>query len=84
MITEKKINELIINITNCIHKNYPELVEYLDEMPITLPDQKHPQLNVKSLTSYYNSLVNVVAEYEENQKENVICERFEKLPTDEC
>lgn len=83
MVTEKKINELIINITNCIHKNYPELVEYLDEMPITLPDQKHPELNVKSLTSYYNSLVNVVAEYEENQKENVICERFEKLPTDE-
>ena len=83
METEKKINELIINITNCIHKNYPELVEFIDEMPITLPDQKHPELNVRSLTSYYNSLVNVVEEYEENHKENVMCERFEKLPTKE-
>ena len=81
MDTEKKLNELIINITNCIHKNYPELVEYIDEMPITLPDQKHPKLNVRSLTSYYNSLVNIVEEYEENHKENVMCERFEKLST---
>lgn len=83
MVTEKKINELIINITNCIHKNYPELVEFIDEMPITLPNQKHPELNVKSLTSYYNSLVNVVEEYEENHKGNVMCERFEKLPLNE-
>jgi pimeloyl-ACP methyl ester carboxylesterase len=83
MQTEKTLNELILNIKNCISENYPELVEYLDEMPITLPDQKHPDLNVITLTSYYNSLVNLVENYEENHKENVICERFEKLPITE-
>lgn len=80
MKTEADLNEMILEITNKIHKNYPELVTYLDEMPITIPDQKNPDLTLEALNSYYNSLIVVVNDYEENHKNDKINQRFEILP----
>lgn len=78
MKTELELNEMILAITNKIYNDYPELVSYLDEMPITIPDQKNPELTLNSLNSYYDSLVVMVKDYEENHPDKV----FPKKNTD--
>ncbi len=57
MKTELELNEMILNITNKIRTNNPELLVYLDEMPITVPYSENPELVVTTLTSYHESLV---------------------------
>lgn len=62
-----ELNEMILNITNNIRENYPELLKYLDELPITLPNEKDPLITVKILSSYYNSLKTIIERYEKNE-----------------
>lgn len=38
METEEEIDAKIIAITNTIRQNHPELVNYLNEIPITIPN----------------------------------------------
>lgn len=63
---EKELNKKIIEITNKIRQNYPELLKYLDEMPETIPSEEDPDINHKALSNYYESLVDLVEEYDEN------------------
>ncbi len=54
-----EINEMnlkILNISMQIKLHSPELSKYLDEMPVTIPDEKHPEISMASLTAYYDSL----------------------------
>ena len=54
-----EINELnlkILNLSMQIKLHNPELSKYLDEMPVTIPDEKHPDIGMTSLTEYYDSL----------------------------
>ena len=83
MKTELELNEMILDITNKIRKRDPELLKYLNEMPITVPYQENPNITVKTLTSYYDSLVVLFENYEKNHAKNVLSDKVENLPTTE-
>jgi pimeloyl-ACP methyl ester carboxylesterase len=83
MKTELELNEMILGITNKIREREPELLKYMNEMPITVPFQENPEISVKTLTSYYESLVVLFEEYENNHIENLAPNKFENLPITE-
>lgn len=57
------INAKILSITLKINKEHPELSKYLSEMPVTIPTDENPEMNLKILTNYYDSLVKLLKEY---------------------
>ena len=61
--TEKELNSKILEITMRIKNQYPELSKYLEEMPVTIPDEKHPEITLKNLNAYYNSLTTILNKY---------------------
>ena len=63
MKTEKELNDAILGITMKIRNYYPELSKYLSEMPVTIPDISNPEINIKTLTDYYESLENILKKY---------------------
>lgn len=63
MKTEKELNAQILMITMKIRENYPELSKYLEEMPVTIPDEKNPEITTKNLTAYYDSLNSLLNKY---------------------
>ncbi len=62
---ENELNTKILELTNEIRSDYPELEKYLDEMPVTIPTDSDPHITIKNLQSYYESLVELVEKYEE-------------------
>jgi len=60
---EKNLNSKILEITMTIMDQYPELSKYLEEMPVTIPDEKDPEITVKKLESYYDSLNSLLNKY---------------------
>ena len=63
MKTENELNADILKITVEIKQVYPELVKYLNEMPVTIPNSAHPEINMKALADYYDSLDALVKDY---------------------
>lgn len=63
MKTENEIEDAILKITMKIKTEYPELSKYLEEMPVTIPDSKNPEINIKILQDYYNSLDSLLKKY---------------------
>jgi len=61
MKTEKELNEKIISLTCKIRENRPELIKYLDEMPITIPNENDPEITLKILKDYIESLKNLLS-----------------------
>ncbi len=71
METEKEINAKILKITMTIKNQYPELSKYIEEMPITVPDEKNPEITLTNLNMYYDSLNSILNKYiEENQNKS--------------
>lgn len=70
METEAEINAKIMKLTMVIQENYPELSKYINEMPITIPADATPEVTIKSLQKYYDTLLtwfrNYVAEHQLN------------------
>ena len=60
--SEDIITKKIMDITIEIQEKYPELIKYLNEMPISNPDEKDPKINEKNLTDYYESLIVITKE----------------------
>ncbi|HCE54042.1 MAG: hypothetical protein APF83_10210 [Lutibacter sp. BRH_c52] len=60
---EKDLNSKIMEITMIIKDKYPELIEYLNEMPMTVPTKKNPEITIKNLNSYYDSLNALLTKY---------------------
>ena len=56
MKTEKELNDDILKITMTIQEKFPELSKYISEMPETMPGPSSPEVTIKNLTDYYNSL----------------------------
>ena len=56
MDEENELNLKILNLSLLIKLQSPELSKYLDEMPVTIPDENHPKINLAALSSYYDSL----------------------------
>ena len=63
MKTEEELNADILKITMTIRDNYPELSKYISEMPVTVPDESNPHVNLKNLQDYYDSLNNILKKY---------------------
>ncbi|MEO8147728.1 MAG: hypothetical protein ABI723_08840, partial [Bacteroidia bacterium] len=60
METEKEINTRIMAITMQIQEKHAELSKFLDEMPVTIPNENHPRINIEILKDYYESLKNIL------------------------
>ena len=63
METESELNAKILAITMKIKDKFPELSKYLDEMPVTIPDEKHPDITQTNLKAYYDYLSSILNKY---------------------
>jgi translocator protein len=68
MKTEKELNKDILDITLSIQANHPELMKYIDEMSVTIPDTAKPEINVNNLSNYYDSLQALLKKYVANHR----------------
>ena len=75
MESEEEINAKILKVTMVIQENYPELSKYLNEMPITIPVDRRPEVNLKNLEKYYDSLVTLFRNYVSEHQLNYINQR---------
>jgi hypothetical protein len=66
MKTEKELNDDILKITMTIKELFPELSKYIEEMPVTIPNSSNPEINIKKLKDYYDSLDNLMKKYATN------------------
>lgn len=60
---EKNLNAKILKITMWIKDHYPELSQYLEEMPVTVPSENDPEITLNQLRSYYESLISLLKKY---------------------
>jgi hypothetical protein len=67
MQTENELYAAILKITMKIKIQYPELSQYILEMPVTFPNVENPKINLYVLQEYYNSLQLLVKDYVDNQ-----------------
>ena len=60
---ERDLNLKIMQVTTEIRDHYPELIKFLDEMPVTIPDEKDMEITLNNLKSYYDSLNSILNNY---------------------
>ncbi|MFT5886545.1 MAG: hypothetical protein ACI9IP_003013 [Arcticibacterium sp.] len=60
----KEINELTLKI----EQEYPELYQFLDENPATIPCCEHPVLNTKTFSDWLDSLKELLHHHIQNYK----------------
>lgn len=63
MKTIEELNQKILNKTMDMKKKYPELSKYIEEMPITIPNLENPEITLKNLQEYYDSLDEMLKKY---------------------
>ncbi len=62
----KKIQQIvseIVEVTSKIETLYPELYQFLDENPDTIPSQLHPNIDKSVLEEYLDSLKQLLQHY---------------------
>ena len=52
-------NERTIAIIEKLKEDHSELITFLDEIPITIPDDSDPHINISILKEYYQTLLNL-------------------------
>ncbi|MFT6749531.1 MAG: hypothetical protein ACJAQ1_001480 [Flavobacterium sp.] len=63
MQEEQEIIRNINKITTAIEENYPELIDFLNEMPQTIPIENSPKANKEALQKYYDNLLSFFRNY---------------------
>jgi hypothetical protein len=63
MKTDIELNQSIFKITMTIQNEFPELLKFLNEMNVTIPNKNSPQINTKILQEYYDSLHDLLSKY---------------------
>jgi hypothetical protein len=63
MKTEQELTNDILKITMMINEKFPELSKYITEMPVTIPDTDDPEINIKNLSDYKESLESLLKKY---------------------
>ena len=53
----------IARITRDIETNHPEVYQYLDENPMTIPNMEHPKINASELQDYLNTLKELIKKH---------------------
>ncbi len=66
MKTEAELNKNIVKMTMTIRNEFPELMKFLGEMPQTIPNKESPEINIKILQDYYDSLEDLLRKYAPN------------------
>lgn len=67
----KTVKELLTDISDLlrnIETNYPELYQYLDENPVTIPNMKHPKVTTEELESYLDTLNDLLYKHKKDHK----------------
>jgi len=59
----KALNSKIVGITLAINDQCPELSEFLEEMPATIPSENNPEMTLSHLLAYYESLNSIFNNY---------------------
>lgn len=59
----KDLNSKILGITLAINDQCPELSDFLDEMPATIPNDHNPEMTLSHLLAYYESLNSILNNY---------------------
>ncbi len=67
--SELDLNNKIIAITMRIQKEFPELSNYLNEMPVTIPIENNPEITTEILNNYYESLFKFLSSYKQEMAE---------------
>ena len=68
MKTEKKLLTEITRLTTSIETNYPELYKHLEEIPLTIPSEDDPEITIRSLQDYLESLKQLLKHHLETHK----------------
>ena len=58
----------ITQLTNNIETNYPELYQFLDENPMTIPATNHPHIDRDTMQEYLESLKELLKHHLETHK----------------
>jgi len=72
MKTTQQLNKDILSITALIKDNYPELVKFLEEMPMDSTEVSSDEMESDHLQEYYDSLSKMVKEYAETHDSNSV------------
>lgn len=70
MKSQNDLNETIFLLTQRIHKEFPELVKYLDEIPEKFESNTQKGVNNKNLKDYLDSLNDLLKTYKKDHKKN--------------
>ena len=71
MKTKIELEQSIMNITAKIHKEFPELVKYITEIPVNISAEAEG--NIKNLEDYYFSLEEIISKYSKTHKKTLNC-----------
>jgi hypothetical protein len=63
METKRELTEKILKLTILIQEKHPELAKYLAEVQETLPILEDHEVTAESLSMYYDTMVNLLADY---------------------
>lgn len=58
-----ELNSRIMEVTMKIKEKYPELTKYIEELPVTIPNEENPKVNLQSLQKYYETLNSILNKY---------------------
>lgn len=64
--SEHELIDRITKLTNLIQDRYPEFTQFIGEMPVTIPSDPSPQVNIGILQDYYDSLCQILKNHELN------------------
>ncbi|WP_273565745.1 hypothetical protein [Maribacter halichondriae] len=64
----QRILSEIVQLTSSMETNYPELYQFLDETPITIPSTAHPDLTELTLTEYLEDLKELLKHHLQTHK----------------
>ncbi len=68
MQTIKEIEREIVELTFKIESEYPELYQFLNENPITIPSKNNPDINRNLLLDYLDSLKQQLKHHKETHR----------------
>ncbi|MEJ1222479.1 hypothetical protein [Sediminicola sp. 1XM1-17] len=71
MTNSESILNKITQLTSNIETNYPELYKFLDENPLTLPNEGHPNLDQSILSAYLDSLKQLLRHHLETHRTQI-------------
>lgn len=60
---EKEIDAKIFAVINKINNKYPELIKYINEIPTFERNSETPDITIKQLNGYYESLCTILMKY---------------------